>query len=172
MLFWYKVFFWFCMIRKNSVKISSLEIWSTLSTKLLKEYGLWSAVKSRVSGNSSCSEVVFRMALARADRRLFTEILNCMSEAYKIDFLRDSSLMISVWVSFSLEKARSWVVFTYLVKNKSKVVGSVLAWAMFGKICGMSFMISRSMFVILNVNLLASTKFLKEYPSLNATLKC
>jgi hypothetical protein len=73
----------------------------------MKEYGLWSAVKSRVSGNASCSEVMFRMALAKADNRLLIEILNCISEAYKLAFLRESSLIISVWVSLSLENARS-----------------------------------------------------------------
>jgi hypothetical protein len=43
-----------------------------------------------------------------------------MSEAYKIAFLRESSLIISVWVNFNLENARSWVVFTYFAKNSSK----------------------------------------------------
>ncbi len=77
------------------------------STKLLNEYGPWSAVKRRVSENASCSEVVLRMASATAESLLLIAVLNCISDAYKLDFLRESSLIISVWVSFSLEKAKS-----------------------------------------------------------------
>ncbi len=91
----------------------------------MKEYGLWSAVKSRVSGNVSCSEVAFRNG--KADSRLSIEILNCISEAYKLAFLRESSLIILVWVSLSLGNARSWVVLTYFARAKSKIVDSVLA---------------------------------------------
>ncbi len=93
----------------------------------MKEYGLWSAEKIRVSKNISCSEVAFRMALAKADSRFSIEILNCISDAYKLAFLRESSLIISVWVSLSLGNARSWVALTYFARAKSKIVGSVLS---------------------------------------------
>ncbi|MFN9979696.1 MAG: hypothetical protein ACK53Y_07275, partial [bacterium] len=47
------------------------------STKLLNEYGPWSAVKRRVSENASCSVVVSRMASATAESLLLMAVLNC-----------------------------------------------------------------------------------------------
>ena len=81
------------------------------STKLLNEYGPWSVVKRRVSENVSCSEVVLRMASATAESLLLMAVLNCMSDAYKLAFWRESSLVISFRVSLSLENVRSCVVF-------------------------------------------------------------
>ncbi len=81
------------------------------STKLLNEYGPWSAVKRRVSENASCSEVVLRMASATAESLLLIAVLNCVSDEYKLAFWRESSLVISFRVSLSLENVRSCVVF-------------------------------------------------------------
>ena len=81
------------------------------STKLLNEYGPWSAVKRRVSENASCSVVVSRMASATAESLLLMAVLNCTSDAYKLAFWRESSLVISFRVNFSLENVRSCVVF-------------------------------------------------------------
>jgi hypothetical protein len=81
------------------------------STKLLNQYGPWSAVKRRVSENVSCSEVVLKMASATAESLLLMAVLNCMSDAYKLAFWLESSLVISFRVSLSLENVRSCVVF-------------------------------------------------------------
>jgi hypothetical protein len=97
------------------------------STKLLNEYGPWSAVKRRVSENASCSVVVSRMASATAESLLLMAVLNCMSDAYKLAFWRESSLVISFRVSLSLENVRSCVIFAWFVENESKAVGSVCA---------------------------------------------
>ena len=69
------------------------------STKLLNKYGPWSAVKRRVSENVSCSEVVLRTASATAESLLLIAVLNCMSDAYKLAFWRESSLVISFRVN-------------------------------------------------------------------------
>jgi hypothetical protein len=97
------------------------------STKLLNEYGPWSAVKRRVSENASCSVVVSRMASATAESLLLMAVLNCTSDAYKLAFWRESSLVISFRVNFSLENVRSCVVFAWFEKNESKAAGSVCA---------------------------------------------
>ena len=81
------------------------------STKLLNEYGPWSAVKRRVSENVSCSEVVLKMASATAESLLLMAVLNCIRDAYKLAFWRESSLAISFRVSLSLENVRSCVIF-------------------------------------------------------------
>ncbi len=81
------------------------------STKLLNEYGPWSVVKKRVSENVSCSEVALRMALATAESLSLIAVLNCMSDAYRLAFWRESSLVISFLVSLSLENVGSCVVF-------------------------------------------------------------
>jgi len=81
------------------------------STKLLNEYGPWSAVKRRVSENASCPVVVSRMASATAESLLLMAVLNCISDAYKLAFWRESSLVISFRVSLSLENVRSCVIF-------------------------------------------------------------
>jgi len=81
------------------------------SIKLLNEYGPWSAVKRRVSENASCSVVVSRMASATAESLLLMAVLNCISDAYKLAFWHESSLVISFRVSLSLENVRSCVIF-------------------------------------------------------------
>jgi hypothetical protein len=81
------------------------------STKLLNEYGPWSAVKRRVSENASCSRVMLRMAAATAEILWSMASLNCASDAYRLAFWRESSLVISFRVSLSLENARSRVTF-------------------------------------------------------------
>jgi hypothetical protein len=97
------------------------------STKLLNEYGPWSAVKRRVSENASCSKVTLRMAAATAGILSSIAVLNCISDAYKQAFWRESSLVISFRVSLSLENVRSCVIFSWFAKNESKAVGSVCA---------------------------------------------
>ena len=81
------------------------------STKLLNEYGPWSAVNRRVSENALCSEVVLKMASATAESLSLIAVLNCISDAYKLAFWRGSSFVISLRVSLSLETVRFRVVF-------------------------------------------------------------
>jgi hypothetical protein len=108
------------------------------STKLLNEYRPWSVVKRRVSENASCPEVMLGMASTTAEILLSMAVLNCISEAYKLAFWREFSLIISFRVSLSLENVRSCVVFAWFVKNESKAVGSVCARTWFGSVCCMS----------------------------------
>ncbi len=97
------------------------------STKLLNEYGPWSVVKRRVSENASCSKVVLRMASTTAEILLSIAALNCISDAYKLAFWRESSFVISFRVSLSFENVRSSVTFAWFVKNGSEAVGPVCA---------------------------------------------
>jgi hypothetical protein len=54
------------------------------------------------------------MALAKADSLLLMEILNCISEAYRLALLRESSFIISDWVSFSLENGGFSISMNYI----------------------------------------------------------